>query len=69
MEKPEAKIPHTYYEEISISEEIAKEILVDDTINVSNFNWYVVNKNARILALYDVLEEHGTYDLIGYRKE
>lgn len=63
----EVRIPHSYNEEIAISEEVAEIIKMDDAVNVSEFKWFVVNKNANILQLADVYEEHEMYILLGYR--
>lgn len=67
MGKLEIRVPHVYQNEISISREIAKEILIDTDVNVNDFDWFVCSKSYRPLELYDILEEHETYDLLGYR--
>lgn len=60
------RIPGTFKEEISISQDIAREILIDDSVVVDDYNWFVVNKKAAILGLADVIEEHDDYVLLGY---
>lgn len=65
----EIRIPDTFLKEIRVSEKVVEIVISDDSVAIGDFDWYVVNKKSDILTgLADVVEEHETYYLLGYRK-